>query len=117
VIVPPGLEAIASIVGKMAIEHATLLKSKRERDIDVEVGLYSNPMSKRSVEYDMRLSDSVENIVSVMVYDNTVVQVTLHNFAEINQIFALILSSVQELRNRIASDRSKHLTTKTSSLG
>jgi hypothetical protein len=119
VTIPPGLDvdALASIVGKMAIEHATLLKSKRERDIDVEVGLYSNPMSKRSVEHDMRLSDSVESIVSAMVHGNTVVQATPHNYAEINQIFDLILSSVQELRDRIASDRSKHLIAKTSSLG
>jgi hypothetical protein len=65
----------------------------------------------------MRLSDSVENIVSAMVYGNTVVQATPHNCEHINQIFALILSSVQEFRDRIASDRSKHLIAKTSSLG
>jgi hypothetical protein len=101
----------------MAINHATLLRSKRERDIDMEVGLHTNPMSKRSVEHDMRLSDSVESIVSVMVYGNTVVQATPHNCAEINKIFTLILSAVQELRDRIAFDRSKHLIAKTSSLG
>jgi hypothetical protein len=66
VTIPPGLDmdALASIVGEMALDHANLLKTKRERDIDVEVGLYSNPMSKRSVEHDMRLSYSVESIVS-----------------------------------------------------
>jgi hypothetical protein len=53
VTIPPGLDVdtLASIVGKMDIVHATLLKSKRERDIDNEVGLYSNPMYKRSVEH------------------------------------------------------------------
>jgi hypothetical protein len=116
---PPGLDVdpLASIVGKMALEHATLLKSKRESDIDIEVGLYSNPLSKRSVEHDMRLSDIVENIVRAMVYGNTVVQATPTNCDQIDQIFALIMSSVQELRHRIASDRSKHLIGKTSSLG
>ena len=52
-----------------------------------------------------------------MVYGNTVVQATPHNCAEINKIFTLILSAVQELRDRIASDRSKQLIAKTSSLG
>jgi hypothetical protein len=52
-----------------------------------------------------------------MVYGNTVLQATPHNCAEINKIFTLILSAVQELRDRIASERSKHLIAKTSSLG
>ena len=64
------------------------MKSKRERDIDVEVSLYANPMSKHAVEHDMRLSDSAENI---LVYCNTII--------------------------RLASDLSKHLIAKTSSLG
>jgi hypothetical protein len=52
-----------------------------------------------------------------MVFWNVVVQATLSNCAEINGIFALILSNVQDLRDRLASDRSKHLIAKTSSLG
>jgi hypothetical protein len=104
-------------VGKLAINHSTLLKSKRERDIDVEVAMYSNPTSKRSVEHDMHLSDSVESMVSAMVFNNVVVQATPNNCAEINAIFFLLLSNIQDLRDRLASDRAKHLIAKASTLG
>jgi hypothetical protein len=57
------VSSLASVFSRMALEHSTLLKSKRERDIDVEVFLYSNTMSKPAVEHNMRLSDSVENIM------------------------------------------------------
>ena len=70
------LHSVASVVSRMALEHSTLLKSKRERDIDVEVSIYANPMSKRAVEHDMRLSDSVENIVQSLVYGNTIIKAT-----------------------------------------
>jgi hypothetical protein len=38
---PAGMDVdlLASMVSRMALEHSTLLKSKRERDIDVEVSL------------------------------------------------------------------------------
>jgi hypothetical protein len=115
--IPQGLDVNASIMGKLALDNATLLKSKRERDIDVEVALYSNPMSKRSVEHDMPLSDYVESMVSAIVFNNVVVQATPSKCAEINAIFSLLLSNIQDLHDRLASDRAKHLITKTSTLG
>ena len=116
---PPVLDLISltGMVSKLAIDHNKLLKSKRERDIDVEVGLFPNPMSKRAVEHDLRMSDSVESIVQALVFNNTIIQATPHNFVQINHCISLVLSSVQELRNRIISDKSKHLVAKTSPLG
>jgi hypothetical protein len=64
-----------------------------------------------------RLSDSVENIVNALFYGNTIVKATPQNCDQMNQVIGLVLSSVQELRDRIATDRSKHLIAKTSSLG
>ena len=83
----------------------------------MEVSLYPNPMSKRAIEHDMRLGDSVENIVQSLVFGNTIIQANPSNCDQINHIIGLILSSVQELRDRISADRSKHLIAKTSSLG
>ena len=43
------VNSLAGVVSRMALDHSKLLMSKRERDIDVEVSLFPNPMSKRAI--------------------------------------------------------------------
>jgi hypothetical protein len=47
--------ALGVILSKLSVDNSLLFKAKRERDISVQIGLYSNPMSKRAIEHNMRL--------------------------------------------------------------
>ena len=37
--------SLSAILSKLSVANSVLLKSKRERDIAVQVALYTNPMS------------------------------------------------------------------------
>ena len=45
---PLDMGSITAILSKLSVDNTVLLKAKRERDIGVQVALYTNPMSKRA---------------------------------------------------------------------
>ena len=50
-------EAVMNVVKAIAIEHRELMVSRKEAEIDRQVKVLSNPMSKRAVDHDLRLLD------------------------------------------------------------
>ena len=60
--------SITAILSKFSVDNTVLLKAKRERDIRVQVALYTNPMSKRAIEHNMRLADIVTDLVEAISF-------------------------------------------------
>ena len=59
---PVNMDGVVSILKQMAGEHRTLMLYKRERDIEAKLKDVTNPMSRRSIEHDLRLLECVTNI-------------------------------------------------------
>ena len=93
------------------------MKAKRERDIGIQDALYSNPMSKRTIEHNMRLADIVADLVDAVSFGGAIINATVHNLPQVNRAISLMLSGIQCLRDRIAADEEKHLIAKHSDLG
>ena len=64
---PVNQNALVSVVKVLANESRELMVAGREAEIDKQVKLLSNPMSKRAVDHDLRLLDCVSNIKRVLV--------------------------------------------------
>jgi hypothetical protein len=89
----------------------------RERDKSAEVPLYSNPMSKRAIEHNMRLSDTLSELVSALSFGGTVLQASSTNHDQVNAAITLVLSAVQTFRDQLAADGEKHLIARVSNYG
>jgi hypothetical protein len=100
-------------ISQLSVDNSLLKKAKRERDIDVQMALYSNPMSKRAIEHDMRLADVVTDMVDSLSYCGQVLQATPLNCVQVNTAIGLVLSAAQTLRDRLAADEEKHLIART----
>ena len=59
--------SVSAILAKLSVDKSMLLKSKRERDIAGQVALYTNPMSKRAVEHNMRLANIVTDLLDAIL--------------------------------------------------
>ena len=93
------LGSLGVIISKLRTDNCLLKKAKRERDIGAEVALYSNPMSKRAVEHNMRLADVLTDLVASLSFGGHVLQATSSNHVQFNGVISLVLSTVQVLRD------------------
>ena len=82
---------LQAVLGKLAMDNSLLLKTKRERDIGVQVALFSNPMSKRAKEYNMRPQDIMSDLVDSISYTGQVGLATPNNIPQVNRAFSLVL--------------------------
>ena len=60
--------SLGAILSKLSVDNTVLLRAKRERNIAVQVGLYTNPMSKRAVEHNLRLQDLITDLVDSLTF-------------------------------------------------
>ena len=67
------------------------MKARRETDINSMVASFGNPMSKRAMEFTMRMDDSLDAIVSAFTVDGTVIQADAANIVQINNSIKLAL--------------------------
>ena len=68
--------SLGVILSKLSVDNSLLFKAKSERDISVQIGLYSNPMSKRAIEHNMRLGDVITDMVASLTFGGQVLQAT-----------------------------------------
>ena len=80
------------------MDNVVLMKAKRERDIGIQVALYSNPMSKRAIEHIMGLADIVADLVDAVSLGGAIINTTVHNLPQVNHAISLMLSGIQCLR-------------------
>ena len=91
--------------------------ARREAEIDKQVKLLTNPMSKRAVDHDLRLLDCVANIKRVLMVGSSVMVATVSNLDNVNRSLGLVLSAIQEVEDRCTSDKAKHLVAHKSNYG
>ena len=102
------MSSMGIFISQLSVDNSLLKKAKRERDIDVQMALYSNPMSKRAIEQDV-----VTDMVDSLSYCGQVLQATPLNCVQVNTAIGLVLSAAQTLRDRLAADEEKHLIART----
>ena len=78
-----------NVVKVLAVEHRDLMVSRKEAEIDRQVKVLSNPMSKKAVDHDLRLLDCVSNIKKVLMIGPNLLVATSFNFEAINRALAL----------------------------
>ena len=101
--------ALLNVVKVLANESRELMVARREAEIDKQVKLLSNPMSKRSVDHDLRLLDCVKNVKRVLMVNGGVLVATSANLDVVNRSLGLVLSAIQEVEDRCVADKAKHL--------
>ena len=114
---PVNMDGVVSILKQMAGEHRTLMLSKRERDIEAKLKDVTNPMSRRSIEHDLRLLECVTNIKRSLTVGGNVLMATPFNLDMVNRSIMLVFSSIQEIEDRVKADHSKHLVAQKSVFG
>ena len=71
-------------------------KAKRERDIYVQMALYSNPMSKRAVKHNMRMQDHLTDLVDCLTFVGQVLVATPNNLPQGNMASSSVKSNLIE---------------------
>ena len=82
-----------SVMQVVASEHRELMVSRKEAEIDKQVKLLPNPMSKRAVDHDFRLLDRVANVKKVLMNGSSILVATSSNLEAVNRSLALVLSA------------------------
>ena len=108
---------LANILSHFGREQVLLTKARREAKITSTVAGFSNPMSKRSVEFTMRLDDSLDDISTVFSVEGAVLQADASNLPQVNSAIQLVMQSVQEMKARCETTRTKHMVAKVSRYG
>ena len=101
--------ALLNVVKVLANESRELMVARREAEIDKQVKLLSNPMSKRAVDHDLRLLDCVKNVKRVLMVGSGVLVANSTNLDVVNRSLGLVLSAIQEVEDRCSADKAKHL--------
>ena len=70
------LNTLVLTVHKMSGDNALPLEAKRECDIQAQVTLHENPMSKRAVEHNLGLMDPLNDLNSFVSINNQPVVAT-----------------------------------------
>ena len=86
--------ALLNVVKVLANESRELMVARREAEIDKQVKLLTNPMSKRSVDHDLRLLDCVKNVKRVLMVGGGVLVATTTNLDVVNRSLGLVLSAI-----------------------
>jgi hypothetical protein len=108
---------VQNALTKLAMDNQVLFQAKQEREVAAIVAQFSNPMSKRSVEHNMRLGHTVEELVTAITPHSQLIIAHAGNLDQVNSVLQIVGSSAQLLRDRLSCDSEKHLIAKTSSLG
>ena len=111
------MDGVFAIMRQIASEHRVLMVSKRERDIEEKLKDVTNPMSKRSIEHDLRVLECVTNIKNCLSINGNMLVAGTFNLDMVNRAIVLVMSSVQEIEDRVKSDHSKHLVAQKSAFG
>ena len=111
------MDGVFGVLRQIAGEHRVLMVSKRERDIEAKLKDVTNPMSRRSIEHDLRLLECVTNIKKCLTIGGNILVASNFNLDLVNRAIMLVFSSVQEIEDRVKSDHSKHLVAQKSVFG
>jgi hypothetical protein len=114
---PANMDRVFGILRQIAVEHRTLMISKRLRDIEAKLKDVTNPMSRRSIEHDLRLLECVTNIKKCLTVGGKVLLANNFNLELVNRAIMLLFSSIQEIEDRVKADHSKHLVAQKSVFG
>ena len=98
---------LSAVVQQLVTDHSQLLSAKKESEIQRQVGMFSNPLSKRAVEGLLRMADAVDRVCKILTVGGSVVIATATNFAHINTLIQLVLGGLQEMKDRVQSDLNK----------
>ena len=83
---------LANILSHFSREQVLLTKARREAEITSTVAGFGNPM--RSVEFTMRLDDSLDDITAAFSVDGAVLQADASNLPQVNNAIGLCLSLI-----------------------
>ena len=108
---------LANILSHFGREQVLLTKARREAEITSTVASFTNPMSKRSVEFTMRLDDSLDDISAALSMEGVALTADAANLPQVNNAIQLVLQSVQEMKARCETARTKHMVAKVSRYG
>ena len=111
------MDGMFAIMRQIAGEHRVLMVNKRERDIEAKLKDVTNPMSRRAIEHNLRLLECVTNIKKCLTINGNVLVASTFNLEMVNRAIVLVISSVQEIEDRVKSDHSKHLVAQKSVFG
>jgi hypothetical protein len=111
------MDGMFAIMRQIAGEHRVLMVNKRERDIEAKLKDVTNPMSRRAIEHNLRLLECVTNIKKCLTINGNVLVVSTFNLEMVNRAIVLVISSVQEIEDRVKSDHSKYLVAQKSVFG
>ena len=106
---PVNIDGVVNIIKQIAGEHRTLMLSKRECDIEAKLKDVTNPMSRRAIDHDLRILECVTNIKRSLMVGGGVLVANPFNVEMVNRSIMLVLSSIQEIEDRVKADHSKHL--------
>ena len=95
------MEGVFAILRQIASEHRLLMVSDRERNIEEKLKDVSNPMSKRSIEHDLRVLECTNNIKNCLSINGNVLVAGPFNLDVVNRALLLVMSSVQEIEDRV----------------
>ena len=98
-------------------EQVLLTKARREAEITSTVAGFGNPMSMRAVEFTLRMDDSFDDVANAFTVDGAVMQADANNLPQVNSAIKLALQAVQDMKDRCATKRTKHLVARVSKFG
>ena len=101
------VDQLNSVVQQLVLDQQNLLTSRKEEEIRIRVSQFTNPLSKRAVEGLLRLGDAVERLFKVISVGGKVLVADTNNFAHVNLIISLVVSGLQEMRDRVKTDLNK----------
>ena len=62
------MSSVTAILSKLSVDNGVFLRAKHERDIGVQVTLYTNLISKRAIEQNIRLANIVTDLVDAISF-------------------------------------------------
>ena len=73
------MHKLTGVLSHITKEQSLLIKARREANINSTAASFGNPMSKRAVEFSMRMDDSLDAVVSAFTVDGTIIQADAAN--------------------------------------
>ena len=74
-------------------------------------------MSKRAVEFTLRLDDSLDDVAAALSVDGLPLKAGPDNLLQVNAAIQLVLQAVGDMKSRTEATRTKHLVAKISRFG
>ena len=108
---------LAGVLTQLSREQVLLSKACREAEITSTVAGFANPMSKRAVEFTLRLDDSLDDVASALSVDGVALQADVNNLPQVNNAIKLVLQAVSDMKGRCETTRTKHLVARVSKFG